>query len=67
MTNFFKKLLKVELSQESIQLKKILKETDYSFLRHLLSQYKESNISEKSILDFIAVLIRETQNENYNK
>lgn len=67
MANFLKKLLKVELSEESIMLKKILKETDYSFLRHLLSQYKESNISEKSILDFIAVLIREIQNENYNK
>ena len=64
---FIKKLLKVELSEESIQLKKVLKETDYGFLRVLLRKYKNNSIEEKTLHDYIAILIKETQNENYNK
>ena len=67
MANLLKKLLKVELSEESIQLKKVLKETDYGFLRVLLRKYKNNSIEEKTLHDYIAILIKETQNENYNK
>ena len=67
MANFLKKLLKVELSEESIQLKKELTDSDYSMLKHVLKLYKSNEITEKTLHDYISVLINTTKNKNYNK
>jgi hypothetical protein len=67
MANFLKKLLKVELSEESIQLKKELTDSDYSMLKHVLKLYKSDDITEKTVHDYISVLINATKNKNYNK
>ena len=67
MENLLKKLLKVELPEESIQLKKELTDSDYSMLKHVLQMYKSGELTEKILLDYISVLINATKNKNYNK
>jgi len=61
------KLFKVELSEESIQLKKELTDSDYSMLKHVLKLYKSDEITEKTLHDYISVLINSSKNKNYNK
>ncbi len=67
MAKYFKKLFKIELSEESIQLKKELTDSDYSMLKHVLKLYKSNEITEKTVHDYISVLINTTKNKNYNK
>ncbi len=67
MAKFIKKLFKIELSEESIQLKKELTDSDYSMLKHVLKLYKSNEITEKTVHDYISVLINTTKNKNYNK
>lgn len=61
------KLFKVELSEESIQLKKELTDSDYSMLKHVLKLYKSDEITEKTLHDYISVLINSIKNKNYKK